>query len=132
MNVQKGANRYMNTFCFRHGKTGTSWCITVYVRKMKDSNGKFVSDVQVHIQVMDGDDKQESSVNYALLMASIEVYCRGNSNVRFGYIKSDQAGTFKSEALLVPLWTSRKAFDQFQLKGYKYSTPGDGKVIIHK
>ena len=113
---------------YRHGKTGTSWCITVYLRKTKDTNGKVLTDIQVHIQVLEGSEKQDSATNYALLVSSMEVYCRGNSDVRFGFIKSDQAGCFKSEALLVPLWTSRKSIPQFQLKGYKFSTPGDGKV----
>ena len=95
---------------------------------MKNAIGKVETDIQVHLQILDGSEKQDSATNFALLMSSIEVYCRGNPNVTSGYIKSDQAGCFKSEALLVPLWSSRKSIPQFQLKGYKFSTPGDGKV----
>ena len=123
--------RYRETTRQWHGKTGTSWCITCYVRKTKDSNGKVLSDVQVHIQILDGNEKQDALTNYALLMASMEVYCRGNENAKFGWIKSDQAGCFKCPALLVLLWSSRKSIPNFELKGYKYSTPGDGKVHIY-
>ena len=84
-------------------------------------------DIQVHVQIMDGDDKQESAVNFALLMASAQVYSLGNPDVKYAWCKSDQAGTYKSESLLVPLWSARNQFGSMKLKGWKYSSPGDGK-----
>ena len=75
-----------------YSKSGMSWHVSVFVRPIKDSNGKMMFDITSHITIMGGKEKQESAVNYAIIMASLEIYQKANPDITSIVFKSDNAG----------------------------------------
>ena len=49
-------------------------------------------DITSHITIMGGKEKQESAVNYAIIMASLEIYQKANPDITSIVFKSDNAG----------------------------------------
>ena len=54
-----------------------------------------MTDLQVHVAIVDGEKvKQNSQTNVALLLSSIEVFLQGNEGQFNFWLKSDNAGNF--------------------------------------
>ena len=58
-----------------------------------DSNGEIVTDLQVHMAIVQGEKvKQNSRTNVALFLSSVELYLLGNEGDFAFWLKSDNAG----------------------------------------
>ena len=65
------------------------------MRKYVNEEGEVVTDLQVHVAIVDGERvKQNSQTNVALLLSSIEVFLLGNEGQYNFWLKSDNAGNF--------------------------------------
>ena len=72
-------------------------------------------------------EKQESAVNFAIIMASLLIYQKANPEILSVIFKSDNAGTYHSEQLIAALRGEMDSFGPMKLHRYLFSTSGDGK-----
>lgn len=117
----------MSIIVCRYGKQGLSWHILVFIRPYIDANGQLVRDMQVHVQVLDCDTKQDSTAVFALIHEALKIYKRANPEVTKAWLKSDNAGCYHSQFLLVPLWSIRDKIEGLRIMGYSFSAAGAGK-----
>lgn len=73
-------------------KSGISWHIIVFERKIRNKNGELMRSLTTHVTVLCGAEKQESTTNLHLMMKSLEVYAKANPDIKSVWIRSDQAG----------------------------------------
>ena len=113
-----------------YAKAGYSWHIIAFLRRMKTKDG-LVQEIDVHVSVVEKENKQESSVNFALLKKSLEIYHKAHPEVKRVWIKSDNAGTYHSESLILSLHSIK---DRLPLKiaGYLFSASGAGKDVCDR
>ena len=64
----------------------------MFTSKFKDKKGRWKTTNQVHIQIMTNQEKQESSVNVALMRKALQIFKTANEKVTKCVIRSDNAG----------------------------------------
>ena len=113
-----------------YAKAGYSWHIIAFQRRIKTKEG-LEQEIDVHVSVVEKENKQESAVNFALLKKSLELYHKAHPEVKKVWIKSDNAGTYHSESLILPLHSIKDRLP-LRIAGYLFSTSGAGKDVCDR
>ena len=76
-----------------YAKAGFSYHISVYITGSLDVNGKPQKHINVHIVIMNEGVKQDSLNVTAITRTSLQIFHKGNPDVRFVYYKTDNVST---------------------------------------
>lgn len=88
-----------------------SWHITVFVCCKKDANGKILRDIQSHITVLEGRSvKQDAPTVKALIETSLQIYTKGNPQVKSIWIKSKLAVVVMISVLMLYWFLSTELY----------------------
>ena len=80
----------------------------------------------VFVTILNDRSEQRSYVNAAILDEVLPLYKQANPQVSQVYLRSDQAGCYKSERLIIPIWLMRESHG-ISIKKYMFSEAGSGK-----
>ena len=116
-----------------YSKTGYSWFIGVFTRRIKvDGKSRFRSTKYFCVVDQGTEDavKQDSSMVLAIMKRIIEHYKEANKDITSLFVKSDNASNFKNETV-VSFLHSLKIGDipgeELKVVNYMNNSPGDGK-----
>ena len=124
MLLQKARETQGEFFC----KKGTSWHAIAYER-MVETNDGWVIEVEVHIQILKSDTKQDSAAVVALTLASLKQYKASNMEIEEIIYGADNAGCYHCEDTVVQLWRHRNSVEGVTILGLHFCEPGRGKCI---
>ena len=111
-----------------YAKKGLAWLVTVIETPVED-NGTIQIKQDYYISLLDSQYKQDATATGAILEAVLKLHKKNNANVTEYFLRSDQAGCFKTKDMIIPLWSLNQdnELDDAKIKSYIYSEAGSGK-----
>ena len=83
--------------------------------------------MDAYASIVKDSSKQDALTSAATFKANIEAYKKNHPEVKKIYLKSDNAGCYKSSKLIQAMYSNE--FDDLEIAGYVYSAPCDGKSL---
>jgi hypothetical protein len=96
---------------------------------MVKTGNEWVIEVEVHIQILKSDTKQDSAAVIALAIASLKEYKASHVDVEEVIFGADNAGCYHCEDTVVQLWRLKNAVEGMTILGIHFGEPGRGKMI---
>ena len=117
------------------GKNGISYHIGVFTRIVPnsfESDGITPKDYKkvpdTYVSIVEDSSKQDALTTAAIIKENIKAYKKNNPQVKKVWLRSDNAGCYKSSKLIQALH-SIDDIDDLEIMGYVFSAPCDGKSL---
>ena len=89
----------------------------------------YEKEVTTYVSLPNDSAKQDALTSAAVFKANIEAYKNNNPEVKKIYLKSDNAGCYKSSKLIQAMFSIAHDIPDLEIAGYVYSAPCDGKSL---
>ena len=89
----------------------------------------FRKEVDTYVSVVEDDSKQDALTSAAIIKENLQAYKNNHPDVKKIYLRSDNAGCYKSSKLIQALFSIADSIPDLQIMGYVYSAPCDGKSL---
>ena len=86
-------------------------------------------ETMVHQSFLDDSSPQDCQTVVALILESLKKYHRQRPDVKYAWIKSDNAACYKNEHTIKWLWWNRRCVKGLEILGVRFSEPGKGKSV---
>ena len=112
--------------------SGMSWHITV-VESLAPSSETNQTDPMIktdyYVSLMESQCKQDPEAVGAITREVLLLHKKNNPHMREYWLRSDQASCYKSDRLMIPLWSMNETGElgNAKIKGYIFSEAGAGK-----
>ena len=112
--------------------TGMSWHITVIeslAPKSETNEEEPMIKTDYYVSIMSEQCRQDSKAVAAITKEILMLHKKNNPHMKQYWLRSDQAGCYKSDKLIIPLWSMSQIGDlgDASVMGYIYSEAGAGK-----
>ena len=109
-----------------------SWHITVIeslAPKSETNKEEPMIKTDYYVSIMSEQCRQDSKAVAAITKEILLLHKKNNPHMKQYWLRSDQAGCYKSDKLIIPLWSMSQVgeLDDASVMGYIYSEAGAGK-----